>query len=430
MNPETTTIPEASPSNEPESLSRNARLWFIFTMLFLVVDYGRPQDILPFLRLIKPGLLMVMILTFFLLWQGKLGRSNSKQTRMIWLFVMLLAVYVPLAVNNFLAYHAFRTMILFMPFILSVVICVDSMKNLRTMILVCLAITAYVSIYSLRHHGMGSGNYFSDENDLSLYINMWLPFYFYLFFYEKIWWKKLIFAAGMLIGLMAVVVSFSRGGFVGLVAMTAVLWLYSHRKVLSAVIIVLATLFLFAYGSQEYWEEMSTVTDTQEGTAENRILSWKTAWDMFLDNPLGVGGNNFQVRFPQYQGDRFSRGMWGRVAHSLWFTLLPETGIIGTIIFFMLLRYNIRDIFYIRRAHSSQDDPDSRYLHHLALAMIASLAGFFASATFLSVLYYPHYWYMTAIIVAAANIAKTRASAARPAESEMLPQAAAGNVNV
>lgn len=430
MNPETITILKASPINEPESLSRQARTWFIFTMLYLVVDYGRPQDILPFLSLIRPGMLMVMILTFFLLSQGKLGRSDSKQTRMIWLFVMLLAVYVPLAVNNFMAYQAFRSMILFMPFILSVVICVDSVKNLRTMILVCLAIAMYVSIYSIQHHGVGSGNYFNDENDLSLYINMWLPFYFYLFFHEKIWWKKLIFAVGMLVGLMAVVVSFSRGGFVGLVAMTVVLWLFSHRKMVSMVVIILAALLVFAYGSQEYWEEMSTVTDTQEGTAQSRIMSWKSAWDMFLDNPLGVGGNNFQARFPQYQGDRFSRGMWGRVAHSLWFTLLPETGIIGTIIFFLLLRYNIRDIFYIRRISSSKDDPDSGYLYHLSLAMIASLAGFFASATFLSVLYYPHYWYMTAIIVAAANIAKMTASSAHTDEKEMLPQAAASNVNV
>jgi len=349
---------------------------------------------------------------------------------MIWLFVLLLVIYVPLAVNNFMAYQAFRSMILFMPFILSVVICVDSVKNLRTMILVCLAIAMYVSIYSIQHHGVGSGNYFNDENDLSLYINMWLPFYFYLFFHEKIWWKKLIFAVGMLVGLMAVVVSFSRGGFVGLVAMTVVLWLFSHRKMVSMVVIILAALLVFAYGSQEYWEEMSTVTDTQEGTAQSRIMSWKSAWDMFLDNPLGVGGNNFQARFPQYQGDRFSRGMWGRVAHSLWFTLLPETGIIGTIIFFLLLRYNIRDIFYIRRISSSKDDPDSGYLYHLSLAMIASLAGFFASATFLSVLYYPHYWYMTAIIVAAANIAKMTASSAHTDEKEMLPQAAASNVNV
>jgi len=67
MNPETITILKASPINEPESLSRQARTWFIFTMLYLVVDYGRPQDILPFLSLIRPGMLMVMILTFFLL---------------------------------------------------------------------------------------------------------------------------------------------------------------------------------------------------------------------------------------------------------------------------------------------------------------------------------------------------------------------------
>ncbi|MFZ2799444.1 MAG: hypothetical protein WAZ30_04425, partial [Syntrophorhabdus sp.] len=92
----------------------------------------------------------------------------------------------------------------------------------------------------------------------------------------------------------------------------------------------------------------------------------------------------------------------------LWFTLIPETGILGIIIYFMLLYYNIKDIFEVKRMNSLRDSPESRYLYNMSIAMLASLAGFFASATFLSVLYYTHYWYMTAIIIAIANISKNR----------------------
>ena len=42
------------------------------------------------------------------------------------------------------------------------------------------------------------------------------------------------------------------------------------------------------------------------------------------------------MHFPEYQGERFKKGMWGRVAHSLWFTLLPETGVLGVVIFLAL----------------------------------------------------------------------------------------------
>ena len=40
----------------------------------------------------------------------------------------------------------------------------------------------------------------------------------------------------------------------------------------------------------------------------------------------------------------------------------------------------------------------------LGMAFISSLAGFFASASFLSVLYYPHYFYVTALIITAKKL--------------------------
>ena len=148
---------------------------------------------------------------------------------------------------------------------------------------------------------------------------------------------------------------------------------------------------------------MSTITDLGESTATARIESWKAAWDIFIDHPLGVGGNNFQVWFNKYQTEYFKRGMWGRVAHSLWFTLIPELGIVGIYIYFALLYQNIKDIFYLKNINNS-DDYDIKYINYLSLAFLASLAGYFASGTFLSVLYYSHYWYLTAIVIATRNI--------------------------
>jgi hypothetical protein len=133
---------------------------------------------------------------------------------------------------------------------------------------------------------------------------------------------------------------------------------------------------------------------------------------MFLDNPLGVGGNNFQVRFPEYQ-TYFQRGMWGRVAHSLWFTLLPELGIPGMLVYGLLLFFNLRDSVRLRTIGRTIGGVNGALVAGLGSAFLASFAGFFASGTFLSVLYYPHYWYLTGFIVAtysvAARVARERA---------------------
>jgi hypothetical protein len=131
-----------------------------------------------------------------------------------------------------------------------------------------------------------------------------------------------------------------------------------------------------------------------------------------------VGGNNYQVRFPEYQSDFFHRGMWGRVAHSLWFTLIPELGIFGILIYFYLLKYNISDILSLHKLPGN--DPDILYLHSLSGAFIASITGYFISGTFISVLYYPHYWYITGIIVAATRIGNKISVVASPAIKEII----------
>lgn len=391
-----------------DSLTKNTRGWFIFVIVYLAIDYIRIQDVVPFLRYIKPGMLIILALTLFFIFQGSIKYINARQTRLIAFFILILIAYVPFARNNFLAWTAAKTMLLYIPFIFSVICCVSSIDRLKILIFGLICIMIYISLYSLGHAGRGSGGYFLDENDLSLFINIWLPFCYFLFLLEKRRLMKALYALGFILGIMSVVVSFSRGGFVGLIAMSAVLWYFSPKKMLTLTIVAICALIIFMVGGETYLEEIYTVTDVQEGTADARINSWKSACDMFLDNPLGVGGNNFQARFPEYQDDRFHRGMWGRVAHSIWFTLIPETGILGTLIFLLLLRCNIKDIFTIKRLSSLYNDPGARYLYHVSLAMIASLAGFFASATFLSVLYYPHYWYMTAIIITVVRLAKMK----------------------
>ena len=374
----------------------NYNAWFFFTLFYLLIDYGRPQDIIP-IDFLRPGMISVLILIYFIISTKNLNFSTSKQVKYIWYFVILTAVYVPFVKNNFWAYTTTRTMILYLPFILSAIICVNSIERLRTIINIFVILMIYIAIYSIFHNGVGSGNYFADENDVSLFINMWLPFCYFLFFYEKDKIKKILYATGLIAGLAAIVVSFSRGGFVGLLCVSFVIWLVSPRKIISLVIICIAATAIYLYSGEAYIKEMSTITDTTESTANARLLSWKAAWDMFLDNPFGVGGNNFQIRFPEYQSQEFGRGMWGHVAHSLWFTLLPELGIVGLYIYVRLLYFNVKDIVFIKKINIVGSE--TKYLYLLSLAFMSSLAGFFASATFLSVLYYPHYWYITALIV-------------------------------
>ena len=41
-------------------------LMYFFTVLYLIIDYGRPQDILP-ISFFRPAMIVILILIFFLL---------------------------------------------------------------------------------------------------------------------------------------------------------------------------------------------------------------------------------------------------------------------------------------------------------------------------------------------------------------------------
>lgn len=383
--------------------SESNKNWFFWIILYILIDYGRPQDVLP-IQALRLGMVVTIVLFIYLVrygeWQKVLFYS---QIKLILFFILLLFLHIPFSRNNYFAWLTFKNMALFVPFILSVTICVNNLRRLKILINFLLIAMLYISLYALAHKGIGSGSYFNDENDLSLYLNMYLPFCFFLFFYEKKIRIKLLYLGLIGLSLLVTIISFSRGGFIGLLAIALVIWIISDKKILSLILLAIASIAFLTFASDIYLNEMKTISDSDSGTAIERIESWKSGWKMFLDNPLGVGGNNFLVRFPEYQTEYFQRGMWGRAAHSIWFTLIPELGIPGILVYYFLLRRNLKDIWELKKI-KLKNERDQEYIRAISLSIFASLAGFFASGTFLSVLYYAHYWYITSIIIAMINI--------------------------
>lgn len=379
--------------------------WFIFTVIFLLIDYARPQDIVPLFGLIRPAMLTTIVLLFFIAKNFHYIRTlQSKQLTLIWYFILLTAVLIPFARNNFHAYKTTITMMLFMPFILSVIANSNSTKELKKIFFFVILFMVFQAQNAVFHAGRGTGGQFFDENDLSLFVNTWLPFCYVFMMSEKKITMKLFYAATLVLGIGATVVSFSRGGFLGMIAMFFVFWLTSSKKVVTLICVIIVMGVGSFFVGEKYKDEMKTSTNSSSGTGRERIESWKAGWNMFLHNPLGVGGNNYQVRFPEYQSDYFKRGMWGRVAHSLWFTLIPELGLVGIFIYFKIVYLNVRDVFLFKKYSKQLCTEDGKFFMNLSTAFMASFAGFFISATFISVLYYSHFWFLTAFVIATRRV--------------------------
>lgn len=193
-----------------------------------------------------------------------------------------------------------------------------------------------------------------DENDFALAMNMAMPFAYFIFLESHSFRKKLLYLSAVGLFIAANVASFSRGGFVGLIFVIAYCWSKTPRKFLATVLITMIVGVLLFFATATYWDEMRTIKQESiyQGTGEDRWYLWKVAWRMFLDHPvIGVGPDNFGVEFPSYVlpddsnsfyvGNPF-RG-WGRVSHSLYFTVIPELGLIGIFLFSAMLYHAQKD---------------------------------------------------------------------------------------
>jgi O-antigen ligase len=389
---------------------------FYLTVGYLLLEFSRPQDLVSALApLHLPGVVSVLLMGAVVL-SRKVDLSD-KETRWFVGFLALMALHVPLAANYYKVLQATRYV--FMTFIvyLAIVICVDRLSKFRTLITLWLGVHLLLAVHGIAKHGQGIGGFLADENDFAMTMNMVVPVSLFLALSERNVTRKLLYMGLSGVFMLATIFSFSRGGFAGLVAAMLVCWARSPKKLRSAALIATLGLLVSVYAREGYVARLDSALEDSTGTVEDRLHMWKFGWRMFLDSPIiGVGPDNFPVRFGEYEGQDKLHGVtrvW-RAAHSLYFTLFPELGLIGGFIFFKMLYYIRKDLAWVRqlsRQRPGGGEATTAVLP-LAHAMEASLVGFLVSSLFLSTLYYPNFWIAMGFVVALRRIVAREATEA------------------
>jgi probable O-glycosylation ligase (exosortase A-associated) len=326
-------------------------------------------------------------------------------------FMGVMVLGVPYATNTYPAFVVTKDLLIwFFGAAMPLMAFVSTYRRLRRFIWLFALLHIPLTIYCLAHNGVGVGGFLSDENDFCLALNIAVPYVFFsLFFVERVWQKALL-ALTLCLLLYATTATMSRGGFLGIVAVAAVCWAFSPRKLVSLAVLIALSVPLLALIPDKFWNEMKTIeTADQEGdTGEQRLYLWGMAWRMFLDHPImGVGPYNYQFNNFMYEkGAKQDGGLhvWGKPAHSIYFTILPEEGIVGILVFVPIIVLNVTANRRIRKRYKrckadSSIEPDKlRQLYVVSVlssANDAAMLGFFVTGAFLSVLYYPHFWLQT-----------------------------------
>jgi O-antigen ligase len=381
------------------------------TVLFLLLEFGRPQDLLPGLAPLRLPALVTISLGFALILSRKLDLSATP-TRLFLGLLALMALHVPLAENHFRALMALRVMVFTFTAYLGIVMSINTVPKFRTFITLWLGVHVLLAVHGFKVGGRGVGGFLGDENDFAMTLNMIVPFSFFLGQAEQQYKKKLLYFGLTGLFVLANIFTFSRGGFVGLLTVAIYCWLRSPKKLRSAAVIAGLALLVSLAAREGYRERIDSIwtEGASTGTGEDRVYMWTQAWKMFLDNPvIGVGQDNFPVRFEEYEPAERLYGVtraW-RAAHSLYFTLLPELGLVGAFLFVRMLYAIWKELLAIRRSTRQRfkDAPTiTTTILPCALAMEASLLGFLVSSIFISTLYYPNFWVTMGLVVALRHI--------------------------
>lgn len=376
--------------------------------LFFFYSYLRPYDFIPALHSIRLTMMIEIVTLVAWILKFVISKNKINWSKFSWYylgFMGIIGITVLTAENNFFAYEVFFEMMIFFVIFIIATNVVDSPVRLHKIIWLLLIIHFYFALKGINTFvtgghiiadqytsgRVGSG-YIGDENDFALIINTMIPFAFFGIFYFK--GKMKFFSTVLLIiFVLAIISSFSRGGFIGLACLLLYCILSSKRKLLSFGVVISIFVAMYLFAPSSYWDEAETIQEIDRGTADARIRYWKAGFRMFKDYPIvGVGAGNGGVHMPMYirGGTRDPNTEWGRAFHGIFPQIIAELGILGSFFYFSMIIIAFKLLYRIKnRKVGEGGDNFSKYM---ANSIIGSLIAYFACSVFLSTAYYPHLW--------------------------------------
>lgn len=147
------------------------------------------------------------------------------------------------------------------------------------------------------------------------------------------WWVRVPAIVAVALALSAMVLSHSRGGFVGLVVAMAV-WAFLEKSRRLTTLVLAACVFvgLLLFAPSSFWARNETIDDFHEdASAMGRVYAWEVGSKMSVDNPLlGVGIGAFVYEWPFYAPPDAEQAY---VAHNVYLSVVGELGFIGLLFF-------------------------------------------------------------------------------------------------
>jgi O-antigen ligase len=406
----------AEPLAAPEADRASHRLAFAGLFLFTLVLYVRPNDLFPGLLGAFPTAKLVGLFTLLVYAGSKLSRGERLtiwplEMRMLAVIVALGVIHVPFAYSRANSFSLLTDTFLKVAVVFALMVnLLDSRGRLYSILrLVVICGTAVAlgtvaaaggkaSVGGDRISGIVSGQ-FGNPNDMATALNILLPITVALALSRKGTARMLYFACGAAITI-GVVMSFSRGGFLGLLAMGVVLlWKVGRRnRIATALVFLLAAGIFVSALPSGYTDRLFTILHTEKdgtGSAQERQVLLSQAIELAAKHvAFGVGMGNFSVY-----------SINNRAAHNSYLEISAELSLLGLAAYLGMIFAPLRTLRRIENQTASARTPRDREMYYLSIGVQAAIAAYVVCSLFSSIEYY---WYLYFPVAYAVSLRRIR----------------------
>ncbi len=236
-----------------------------------------------------------------------------------------------------------------------------------------------------------TGSFLEGNNEMGLAMIMILPIMYFLFRDEENVWIKRILVASIFLTILSIIFTYSRGALVGLFTVSVLLFFNLKHKVRILAVVIPALVIGLSFVPSKLINRAETIkTYEQDHSAMQRIQSWGVAINVAKENPLTGGGFSFVdipaekwLSYAMFMGDWNNRP---RAAHSVYFQILGQHGVVGLLLFLLLVSMVLLRLKSLKKRFKY--DEENQWIFNYASGIQISLIGFLVTGTFLSVAYF------------------------------------------
>lgn len=320
---------------------------FVGLLALLVVYVVEPGELYPHLApLHLERTLAVFVLLSFFLHGNKLRFPPVTRWFLAFYGAMILAIPFAFWPSNSIAFCiSFVEVVVFH---LLMVGMLNSEERIRKFIVTMVALFGWLACTSLflyatgvrffamgieRAEGLTSSG--GDANTLGITLVTAMPLEILLMNKANSKWVRLLGLAVCIASVWTVVITGSRTSFFAMLFMVMLLLVAHGKRTFKFIpLLIIAAPLLWLAVPQQYKARYETVDKLKEDDSyQNRLKSWQGGYQMFLHNPLtGVGPDNYtNANGLKYWPEKPRHWL---NAHSLFFKLIGELGVLGLITFF------------------------------------------------------------------------------------------------